>query len=201
MKAVMQLVQVLTLKATCYIIDLSPQRPTYNISRPSLWTQLNLQAQRVIIRLYCCRWMASLLWNWHQHNIDLLYVLCIQLCYPTFTVTRLSHKEQAGYSSVGRASDCRFMQPSDGPWFDSGWPDFVSSCSTHTLNTAWLIACEHVRKHGAFLQASTITEFSHLSHQQLSTAIAMATSGHLPQQHPHMMILQQTKGTSIFREF
>ena len=31
---------------------------------------------------------------------------------------------QAGYSSVGRASDCRNLQQSDGPWFDSGWPDF-----------------------------------------------------------------------------
>ena len=30
---------------------------------------------------------------------------------------------QAGYSSVGRASDCRDLQQSDGPWFDSGWPD------------------------------------------------------------------------------
>ena len=29
----------------------------------------------------------------------------------------------AGYSSVGRASDCRHLQQSDGPWFDSGWPD------------------------------------------------------------------------------
>ena len=29
-----------------------------------------------------------------------------------------------GYSSVGRASDCRLLQPSDGHWFDSGWPDF-----------------------------------------------------------------------------
>ena len=29
-----------------------------------------------------------------------------------------------GYSSVGRASDCSLQQQSDGPWFDSGWPDF-----------------------------------------------------------------------------
>ena len=29
-----------------------------------------------------------------------------------------------GYSSVGRASDCRLLQKSDGPWFDSGWPVF-----------------------------------------------------------------------------
>ena len=34
----------------------------------------------------------------------------------------------AGYSSVGRASDCRSLQQSDGPWFDSGWPDF-SQCA------------------------------------------------------------------------
>ena len=31
----------------------------------------------------------------------------------------------AGYSSVGRASDCRVLQQSDGPWFDSGWPDIL----------------------------------------------------------------------------
>jgi hypothetical protein len=30
----------------------------------------------------------------------------------------------SGYSSVGRASDCRLLQQSDDPWFDSGWPDF-----------------------------------------------------------------------------
>ena len=33
---------------------------------------------------------------------------------------------QPGYSSVGRASDCRSLQLSDGPWFDSGWPDMCS---------------------------------------------------------------------------
>ena len=43
---------------------------------------------------------------------------------------------QAGYSSVGRASDCRFVQPSDGPWFDSGWPDFnlVRYCFPSSAN-------------------------------------------------------------------
>ena len=34
--------------------------------------------------------------------------------------------KEAGYSSVGRAYDCRMLQQSDGPWFDSGWPDFSS---------------------------------------------------------------------------
>ena len=33
------------------------------------------------------------------------------------------HSIHPGYSSVGRASDCRSLQQSDGPWFDSGWPD------------------------------------------------------------------------------
>ena len=32
--------------------------------------------------------------------------------------------QQAGYSSVGRASGRRLMQQSDGPWVDSGWPGF-----------------------------------------------------------------------------
>ena len=32
---------------------------------------------------------------------------------------------QAGYSSVGRASDCRLLQKTHGPLLDSGWPDFV----------------------------------------------------------------------------
>ena len=40
-----------------------------------------------------------------------------------------SFKRQAGYSSVGRASDCRTLQRSDGPWFDSGWPDISAWCS------------------------------------------------------------------------
>ena len=30
-----------------------------------------------------------------------------------------TRKQQAGYSSVGRASDCRMLQQSDGPWFDA----------------------------------------------------------------------------------
>ena len=40
----------------------------------------------------------------------------------------LGPEQHAGYSSVGRASDCSALQQSDGPWFDSGWPDF--SCTT-----------------------------------------------------------------------
>ena len=41
--------------------------------------------------------------------------------------TAEAHANHTGYSSVGRASDCRSLQVSDGPWFDSGWPDFSMS--------------------------------------------------------------------------
>ena len=41
-----------------------------------------------------------------------------------------------GYSSVGRASDCRHMQQSDGPWFDSGWPDFFRHSVSDTARQA-----------------------------------------------------------------
>ena len=42
----------------------------------------------------------------------------------------------AGYSSVGRASDCRRLQQSDGPWFDSGWPDLSRAPSQKMRPTA-----------------------------------------------------------------
>ena len=38
--------------------------------------------------------------------------------------------DTSGDSSVGRASDCRMLQLSDGPWFDSGSPDFQESSLT-----------------------------------------------------------------------
>ena len=40
-------------------------------------------------------------------------------------ISYFSKAFQTGHSSVGRASDCRYMQQSDGPWFDSGWPDCI----------------------------------------------------------------------------
>ncbi len=54
-------------------------------------------------------------------------------CYP-LVVWALCCK-QAGYSSVGRASDCRALQLSDGPWFDSGWPDFREPAQTGAAAT------------------------------------------------------------------
>ncbi len=44
----------------------------------------------------------------------------------------------AGYSSVGRASDGRRLQQSDGPWFDSGWPDSLrhALCGLHSIARA-----------------------------------------------------------------
>ena len=41
------------------------------------------------------------------------------------------HNANPGYSSVGRASDCRTLQQSDGPWFDSGWPEFLCQRPPH----------------------------------------------------------------------
>ena len=48
-----------------------------------------------------------------------------------------------GHSSVGRASDCRLLQQSDGPWFDSGWPDLPnyflnakSWCTSQVANSS-----------------------------------------------------------------
>ena len=54
---------------------------------------------------------------------------------------------QTGYSSVGRASDCRMLQQSDGPWFDSGWPDIFCavlaqaepSVSLLQSNASWVL--------------------------------------------------------------
>ena len=40
-------------------------------------------------------------------------------------------KKQAGCSSVGRASDCRTLQRSVGPWFDSGRPDIFCGVLAH----------------------------------------------------------------------
>ena len=50
-------------------------------------------------------------------------------------------KSYSGYSSVGRASDCRFWQRSDGPWFDSGWPDvpcLATLCGQRSIPELWL---------------------------------------------------------------
>ena len=39
----------------------------------------------------------------------------------TVSNSKFALDANAGHSSVGRASDCKTLQPSDGPWFDSGW--------------------------------------------------------------------------------
>ena len=56
-----------------------------------------------------------------------------------------SFKRQAGYSSVGRASDCRTLQRSDGPWFDSGWPDISAWCSPMQRTLFYYCKRIHVR--------------------------------------------------------
>ena len=51
---------------------------------------------------------------------------------------------QAGYSSVGRASDCRMLQQSDGPWFDSGWPDVFTVAGSSSPACGHLLPHHHV---------------------------------------------------------
>ena len=52
---------------------------------------------------------------------------------PWLRNVRGSNGVTAGDSSVGRASDCRALQLSDGPWFDSGSPDVFHSMLTLLL--------------------------------------------------------------------
>ena len=44
-------------------------------------------------------------------------------------------KKQGDCSSIGRASDCRTLQRSDGPWFDSGRPDICCWVLAHAAPT------------------------------------------------------------------
>ena len=53
---------------------------------------------------------------------------------PWLQNVRGSNVVTAGDSSVGRASDCRALQLSDGPWFDSGSPDVFHSMLTLLLD-------------------------------------------------------------------
>ena len=51
-------------------------------------------------------------------------------------------RKQAVDSSVGRASDCRILQQSDGPWFDSGSTDFaLRSCLRRAPGTCTAPGC------------------------------------------------------------
>ena len=63
---------------------------------------------------------GSVICTMHIHTVSELPITDLWACHQT------------GYSSVGRASDCRVLQLSDGPWFDSGWPDF--DCVLHTFH-------------------------------------------------------------------
>jgi hypothetical protein len=46
-------------------------------------------------------------------------------------LTSSNLEAQAGYSSVGKASDCKALQRSDGLWFDSGRPDMSRMLLAH----------------------------------------------------------------------
>ena len=57
----------------------------------------------------------------------------------------------SGYSSVGRASDCRLLQQSDGPWFDSGWPDFFDAGAGYCVRVR-VCVCVSMSESGAAAQ-------------------------------------------------
>ena len=56
----------------------------------------------------------------HTHSWGV--IVCMQ-AHPQTPIL----SSQAGHSSVGRASDCRILQQSDGPSFASRWPDFYAT--------------------------------------------------------------------------
>ena len=68
----------------------------------------------------------------------------------------------SGYSSVGRASDCRLTQRSDGPWFDSGWPDFPRLAAACEFNFAAIPGCRITCSQGDHAFKSTSRKFRHL---------------------------------------
>ena len=69
-------------------------------------------------------------------------------------------KNNTGYSSVGRASDCRRLQQSDGHWFDSEWPDICKTATPETnsdLHTARQRAHPDLSQGPADLQSAALT--------------------------------------------
>ena len=72
----------------------------------------------------------------HRSRVAAEVATCLQNqelpAYPIENVFKASSSERftnrnTGDSSVGRASDCRSLQISDGPWFDSGSPDYFAA--------------------------------------------------------------------------
>ena len=57
------------------------------------------------------------------------------------TVRRSKLARTAGYRSVGKESDCRCLQQSNGPWFDSGSPDFAHVQIANPVPTATARGC------------------------------------------------------------
>ena len=75
------------------------------------------------------------------HCILMVYRYSMYVLGSAQRVTEAQHETNAGDSSVGRASDCRLVQTSDGLWFDSGSPDVVfSACLVCCLRVTqrWL---------------------------------------------------------------
>ena len=87
-------------------------------------------------------------WHWKLKQRDQVIML-------KAVTTSLPNVTQPGYSSVGRASDCRQLQQSDGPWFDSGWPDMIDAFARVGVQGLFrtILTCGH------FELRSTMIEF------------------------------------------
>ena len=96
-------------------------------------------------------WLTALHLMGHRAHIAEARAAAAAALQPTTCVCAIGpHLGQTGYSSVGRASDCRHLQKSDGPWLDSGWPDLwaravcvdpPTAASTGWLPVAQLTGC------------------------------------------------------------
>ncbi len=71
----------------------------------------------------------------YSFKLPAFWILSQMLC--RCAIAKCCVLGQAGYSSVGRASDCSLQQQSDGPWFDSGWPDI----ETPVLRGLFIVPC------------------------------------------------------------
>ena len=79
----------------------------------------------------CCATSVGLVARLHNHSGNRGSAArpiwdCWLGCRATLGLLREGTTCNTGDSSVGRASDCRSLQKSDGPWFDSGSPDMPS---------------------------------------------------------------------------
>ena len=74
-------------------------------------------------------------------------VVAVVLCGPPWAQGVIYERgigRQTGYSCAGGASDCRVPQQSDGPLFDSGWPEFGACARSFASASQQWLHCESI---------------------------------------------------------